>query len=130
MAGHGEKLSRKQDLAILALMTEPTQADAARKVGVSPRTMKNWMADPTFQSAYRAARRQLVEQSVAWLQRSMLQAAATLRRNLKCGRPAAEIAAAVAILDRAFKGIDVLDHEERLAELERRSADPSGGKSP
>jgi hypothetical protein len=130
MAGHGEKLSRKQEQAVIALLSEPTIEAAARKAGVSYRTLKSWLTRPEFQAAYRDARRQLVEQSVAWLQRTALQAAATLRRNLRCGKPAAEIAAAVAILDRALKGIDVLDHEARLGELERRLTDTDGGKSP
>ena len=39
MSGHGEKRSRKQDAAIVALLSEPTIAGAATRAGVSEPTL-------------------------------------------------------------------------------------------
>jgi hypothetical protein len=55
MKGHGEKLSRKQDLAIAGLLTEPTIGEAAQKAGVSEVTLWRWLKQADFTSAYRLA---------------------------------------------------------------------------
>ena len=38
--GHGEKLSRKQEQAVVALLTMPTIRKAAEKAGVGERTLR------------------------------------------------------------------------------------------
>lgn len=55
-AGHGEKRSRREDLALAALISEPTIGEAAKKVGISEVTIWRWMQDPEFQDKYRMAR--------------------------------------------------------------------------
>jgi hypothetical protein len=92
---------------------------AAAKVGVSESTMLRWLADPTFQTRYRAARRRVVEQAVAQLQQGTTEAVETLRRNLTCTIPAAEIAAAKAVLDFSLKAIELTDLAERVEQLEQ-----------
>lgn len=115
----GEKLSRYQDAAIAALLVEPTIAGAASKAGVNERTLRRWLADcPEFISEYRAARRHAVEVAISQLQQATTEAVETLRRNLRCGSRHAEIRAAVAILDYAVKGVEIIDLEERLEEVE------------
>jgi hypothetical protein len=108
-AGHGEKRSRKQDLAIAALLTEPTVEAAARRAGVGVNTLHRWLRDPDFTAAYRTARRGAVEAAVARIQGSAGAAVDTLTRNLTCGRPGDEIRAAVAILDHAGRGLAEAD---------------------
>ncbi len=39
MKGHGQKLTRKQEALIAALLTEPTHAAAAARAGVSEATL-------------------------------------------------------------------------------------------
>ena len=51
--GHGEKLSRKQEQAIAALLEQPTIDAAAQVVGVSERTIRNWLKVCKFQVAHR-----------------------------------------------------------------------------
>ena len=82
MAGHGEKLERKQEQAIAALLTEATIEDAARKARVSYSGLKGWMQLPEFQSAYRAARAGVLERVVARLVRACDGAVARLEENL------------------------------------------------
>jgi hypothetical protein len=81
LAGHGEKLSRKQEQAIAALLGELSVRAAAEKVGVNECTLRNWLKQPAFASAYRAARRQIVEVAVAGLQRLTLQAVEQLNKR-------------------------------------------------
>jgi hypothetical protein len=57
MTGHGEKLTRKQEDAIAALLDAPTVAAAAGKAGIGERTLRRWLRIAEFQSAYRRERR-------------------------------------------------------------------------
>src|SRR5262245_46156100 len=113
------KLDRKQEALIRALLTEPTQAAAATKAGVSEATLHRWLRLPEFQFAYRQARRSIVEAAIGRLQRTADQAVAALERNLNCGQPGHEIRAALCILDHAVKAVELLDVVERVEELER-----------
>jgi hypothetical protein len=121
-AGHGQKRDRHEESAILALLSEPTIVAAAAKAGVSERTLLRWLAESTFQARYRAARRQVVEQAIAQLQRGTSEAVDALRRNLACGVPAAEIAAAKAVIDYSVKAIELTDLAERVEQLEQAAA--------
>jgi hypothetical protein len=117
--GHGEKLSRRRDLAVAALLCEPTVSAAADKAGVSERTLRSWLRRPDFRDAYQAARRQVLEGAVGRLQQAAGEAVEALRRNLTTGRPADQVRAAGLILQHALGTAEVLDVAERLEALER-----------
>ena len=129
MQGHGEKLSRKQEAAISALLTAQTIGAAAGVVRVNERTLRNWLKMPAFQTAYRAARRQVVEQAISQLQQAANEAVATLQKNLTCGNKSVEVRAALGILGQAVQGVELIDLEERIADLERRAAQTSEKKA-
>lgn len=118
MKGHGEKVTRKQEVVIAALLAEPTLNAAAAKCGVSESTLWRWMQTPHFQTAYRAARRAVVDGAIGALQQAAIDAVACLRRNLTCGQPAAEVRAAVAILTQVLGTLDRSELEDRLRRLE------------
>jgi hypothetical protein len=120
MPGHGEKLGRKQEQAIAALLAEPTVEKAAATAGVPYRTLKSWLTRPDFLAAYRRARDAVVEEAVVVLQKLTTSAAVALGRNLTCGTPGVEVRAALAVFDTAFKAAELLDLVGRLEELERR----------
>jgi hypothetical protein len=123
--GHGEKFGRRHEQAVVALLTEPTVAAAAIKVGVSEASLTRWMRRPEFQAAFRAARRQVVETAVAGLQGACGEAVATLRRNLNAQNESIQVRAAVAILDYSIKAVELIDLAERVEALEatqRRAA--------
>jgi hypothetical protein len=69
MRGPGEKLTRKQEVAINTLLTIPTIADVADTPGISEATLWRWFQREDFQTAYRQARREASSQTVAFLQR-------------------------------------------------------------
>jgi hypothetical protein len=94
MAG-GSKLNRREQ-ALAALLAEPTLERAAAKAGISLATIKRWLSDPEFQGAFRAARRQLVENAVTRLQQITTAAVATLYECQSSGPPAVRVRAAAA----------------------------------
>lgn len=118
MKGHGEKFGTKYHAAIVALLESQTVEEAAGKVGVSPSTVARWMKREDFQAAYRKARREVFEIGLSRLQALSVDAVQALKRNLTCGRPMAEIRAAVAVLQFGTQGAELLDVADRLAALE------------
>lgn len=119
MSGHGEKLTRKQELVVSCLLSEDTYDKVAVKAGVSVATLRRWLRLPDFLAAYRQARAQVVESTVAALQQASVKAVATLTRNLDCGVAAAENTAARLILEQSLKGVELMDVLARLEALER-----------
>jgi hypothetical protein len=122
VAGHGEKLSRKQEQAIAALLAKPTLRKAAEAAGVSERTLRAWVKEqPAFLRAWRDARRRVVEHAVGQLQRAAGRAVRALVKNLACGQSAVEVRAAVALLDKALGGVELVDLLQRVEDLELRA---------
>jgi hypothetical protein len=119
MSTPDRELTPKQTAAALALLTEGTKEKAAARVGVSVATLRRWEKDPAFLDAVRAARRRVVEDTVSGLQAACAEAVAALARNLTCGKPAAEIRAAEVILDRAAKGVELVDLIAEVEELKK-----------
>ncbi len=59
---------KKREVAIEALLTEPTVEAAARVSKVSARTIRRWLKDDAdFVASYRAARRQIFEAAIGRL---------------------------------------------------------------
>lgn len=126
MTGHGEKLTRKQEQAIAALLSEATVGAAAEKADLAEVTLYRWLKLPDFVAAYREARREVVEKAIAQLQQSSWAASTTLIRLLGSSSDAIRLRAAQTILDQANKGLELIDFEERLAALEQQSEQRGG----
>lgn len=107
-----------QEKALAALLNSVSIADAATKCGLSERTLYRYLEDEIFKKEYRAARRNLVENSIGQIQTATGEAVETLKKNLYCENPAVEVRAAQIILDTAYKGVELLDVLERLEILE------------
>ena len=120
MKGHGEKLSRKQEQAIVALLAEPTIATAAGAIGIGEVTLWRWMQKPGFAEAYRQARRQIVSRAIAKLQSVCTEAVDALQEIMvdKEAKDSARVAAARTILEQAIKGLELEDLATRLESLE------------
>jgi DNA-binding MurR/RpiR family transcriptional regulator len=121
MKGHGEKLSRKAQQAIAALLTASTLAEAARTAGISEPTLWRWLQRAEFQAAYREARRAAVGQAVAHLQRASGEAVETLRAVMRdLDTPAsARVSAARTVLDLALRAVELEDLAARVDALEQ-----------
>ena len=123
MKGHGEKLSRKQEALISALLTAPSLADAAQTAGIGEVTAWRWLKDATFQAAYREARRAVVQHAITQVQQATGEAVETLRRVMQDPEaPAsAKVSAAKNILDTAVKAVELEDLEARITALEQQA---------
>ena len=121
MAGNGSKLSPKQEEAILALLTSQGVDNAARAVGIGPRTLYRWMSEPLFDKAYRKARRDAFGQGTARLQQASGAAVSSiLKIMLDQHAPAStKLRAADMVLTRGAKAIEIEDIEARVAALEQ-----------
>src|SRR5262249_38873231 len=135
--GHGERLTRKQEQAVAALLSLPTIGQAAASLDLNERTLRRGLAEPVFLAAYPEARRHRVQAAGAQLQQTAEDAAAALKRNLTCGKPGDEIRAALAVLERSLRAVEVMDLATELAELMQKleelrhgHSDPDAGGSP
>jgi hypothetical protein len=117
MSSAPKKLTAKQERALVHLLSERTTQLAAEKAGVSYATLRRWLAEPAFVAAYREVRRHAVEQATGRLQRAASRAVAALVRNLTCGQASTEVRAAAAVLEMAFKGVELADLAEQLEQL-------------
>jgi phage terminase small subunit len=106
MIGHGEKLSRKQEQVITALVTCPSITEAAAQCGLAEVTLRRWLKQGPFQAAYREARRAVVQQAITQVQQATGEAVETLRSVMQDSEaPAsARVSAAKAVLETAIKG--------------------------
>jgi hypothetical protein len=123
VVGHGQKLARKQEAAIAALLSQRTVEDAARVAGIGTRTLFRWLELPEFREAYLQARRQAFGQASARLQQATGAAVSVLLSPmLDAKAPAASrIRAAHSVLDLAAKALELDDIEVRLRQLEEVS---------
>ncbi len=121
MTGHGAKFARKKEQAIVALLTQRNLEEAARSIGIDPKTLLRWMKEPEFDAAYREARRAAFGQSIARLQQGTSAAATTLLKiMIDASTPASvRVRAADSIFNHAAKALEIEDIEARLSELER-----------
>ncbi len=118
--GHGERISRDQEAAIAALLTSRSIRKAAAKSGIAERTLREWLKLPDFLTAYRAARRAIVETVIGRVQAASVRAVATLERNLKAPRPGYQVRAASKLLDISVSAVAIADVLTRVEELEKR----------
>ena len=121
MAGNGSKLTPKQEEAILALLTSQGVDNAARAVGIGPRTLYRWMNEPLFDKAYRKARRDAFGQGTARLQQASGAAVSSvLKIMVDRHTPAStKLRAADLVLTHGAKAIEIEDIEARVAALEQ-----------
>ena len=119
MAG-GRKPPHKREQVLVALIECGSIEQAADRCGVSEKTIRTWLKEPAFRDEYRQARRKLLDNAVLLLQRASRRAVRALIRQLRADKPTDVIRAAEAILDRAFRGTEVLDLTEAVEDLGRQ----------
>jgi hypothetical protein len=121
------ELTRPQESAILALLSEPSIAAAAEKAGVSERTLHRWLKEePHFVAEYRRARREAFAQAIGLTQRSATAAVGTLLRVMHDTKAtwSSRVSAASQVLKFAREAIELDDLAARIETLEGRPIDP------
>jgi hypothetical protein len=121
MSANVSKLTPKQEQAIVALVTNQGVDNAARAVGIAPRTLYRWMNEPLFDKAYRKARRDAFGQGTARLQQASGAAVSSiLKIMLDAHAPAStKLRAEELVLTLGAKAIEIEEIEARVPELER-----------
>jgi len=76
--GAQEGKARLREAAISALLSASTIQGAAKKAGVSRRTLLRWMKEPDFRTEYAQAKSEILRMASAILVRSSAKAALTL----------------------------------------------------
>jgi hypothetical protein len=122
MAGHQEKLTARQEHAIVALLTASSIAEAAEQRGIGERTLLRRLKDATFQTAYRAARRAVFQQVLIQVQQTTSMAVETFRKVMAdaTASPSAKVSAAKAVMEIAIKAVELEDLDARMTALEQR----------
>ncbi|MFJ2964251.1 hypothetical protein ACIPIC_18370 [Streptomyces collinus] len=103
----------------IILLARGTSTDATGEVvGVSGRTIRRWLEDPTFQAEVTTARRELLAEARAALGGAARDAITALHEALKDPSVALRIRAASVLLSALPAVTEQLEFEERLATLE------------
>ena len=117
-------LKPAQIRAIEALLTHDRRDEAATAARVSERSLRRWLAEPTFRDALAAHRTRLLGDATSTLARGAARAAAALVEMAEGkSATAARVAAARAVIDLALKAAEVDDLARRLEALEAKAAE-------
>ena len=123
-------MTPRQQKALAALLTSPSKAAAANAAGIAPLTLRDYLADPEFQAAYRDAFGNMVEDATRQAQQAISPALSTLREIVEDREEDAQarISAARAILSHGIKLTETTDILNRLQELETAMEGGHDGK--
>ncbi len=116
-----ENLTPIQHRAIIALIEQPTVAEAAKVAAVHRATIYRWLQeDSDFRGAYQRARRDVFSAAVSRLQQISSEAVEVLREvmNDQSQQGASRVGAAKAVLDYAVKATEQHEVIERIERLE------------
>lgn len=112
--------NRKADNILQALLAHRTIREAAQTAKVSERVIYDYLADPAFESRYKAARDDIIRGVSNHLRERMNEAVdviVTIMRDTE-NRPQDRLAAAKSVLEFGDKYIETQDILERIRKLE------------
>jgi transposase-like protein len=121
MAGHGSKIGFKTEEAIAALMTHRNHDEAAKTLGISPRTLRRWRRQPEFAAAFLLVRKETAQLTNARIQHNSGVAASVLLKQLAdpSTPPGVKARVALGLLEITNKSLVSEDLELRIAALEQ-----------
>jgi transposase-like protein len=110
----------KKDKAILALLSHSTIESAAQEVGVTRKTLHEWLKQEDFKMKLQEAKHETMNHVTMRVRASMAEAVDTLTEVMgNSETPAhARVSAAKAVLEAGFKAIEQEDILTRLDKLE------------
>ena len=113
-------LSARQLLALPIIAGESSIEGAAEKIGVTRKTIYEWLKQDFFKRALEEARKEYVESGFRTLRLAAKQAADKIIKHLDCADEKVSLRAAEDIIEFAKEFISLEDHERRIKELEDR----------
>jgi len=111
-------LSARQRLALPILAAETTIDGAADKLGVTRKTVYEWLKLESFKRALEDARKDYVESAFRTIRLAAKQAADKTVKHLDCTDEKISLRAAEDIIEFAKEFISLEAHERRIEELE------------
>jgi transposase-like protein len=117
--GHGDKVGRKFEQAIGALLSNATIRAAALEIGINEKTLRRWLRDEGFRAAYQAARERTLHTTTNLLLSASVEAAEVLLSIIRGERaPSPGLVATVrTVLEFGLKGRELEDLEGRIKQL-------------
>ena len=118
--GHGRKSDAIREHAVVALLSEPSIAQAAAKASVHEKTLRRWLTeDDAFQAAYAEARQTSYHAGISRVQALATEAVTTLEDLLQDTQPAnVRLGAARTVLDIGTDRHDAETLAQRLDAVE------------
>lgn len=115
------KMTVKKQNFIIALITEPTQKDAIKKVGISENTAYKWLKDPIFKGKITDIRKEILKTTTTKIQNNITNAIDTLVEVMSDNKQLANarVQSAKAIIEYGFRSMEIEDIAERLEKLEK-----------
>jgi hypothetical protein len=115
-----DKLSARQRLALSIIAAEPTIEGAAEKIGVTRKTVYEWLKQEPFKRVLEEARKEYVESGFRTMRLAAKRAAEKIVHHLDCTDEKVSLRAAEDVIEFAKDFISLEDHERRIKELEDR----------
>jgi hypothetical protein len=116
-------ISPQQEVAILALASGACSAKAARRCGVSARTVQRWQTDPAFSQAVRDLRKSITEKTAARLTALSVRAVNKLGRLINSDNERTAYQAVKATLELSMRSNEqttqeeIIERQKRIEEL-------------
>jgi hypothetical protein len=115
-----DKLSARQRLALPVIAAEATIEGAAEKIGVTRKTVYEWLKQEPFKRAIEEARKEYMESGFRTMRLAAKRAAEKIVQHLDCTDAKVSLRAAEDVIEFAKEFISLEDHERRIKELEDR----------
>lgn len=121
MKEDNQNLKFKQERTIMALLTEPTYAQAAKAAGIGETTLYRWLDDEEFSKAFKSTRKKAFSQSVSHLQQVVASAVQTLKDVMEDPESPASsrVTAAKAVIEMAYKAYEMEDLAAELDQIKK-----------
>ncbi len=112
------KRRKRHSAFALAVASGRTVRDAAKQANISEATAYRWMQDRDIQAEIERQQAQMFDQAAGRLAEALTNAVECLSGLLEAESESVRLGAARSIIDLAFRSRDLLDHEDRLQQLE------------
>jgi hypothetical protein len=112
------ELNAKQERALVALMTCRTLDEAADQASVGQRTLRRWLQQEAFQSAFKDLRREAMASASTYLRTLAWEAVSTLRAVMTddANAPGSRVSAARTLLEHAQRAVEFEDLSLRVGD--------------
>lgn len=123
------RLTPKQENAVLELINSPTctKAEICVKLGISEKTIYNWLRLPQFQERLAEARENIRRDAFNSLKQALNESVEVLRQLLHSENETTKLKSALSIISFNLQVIETEEVQKRLSKLEEKDDDDEEG---